>query len=106
MNLYCEAEFKYFLMKYLIRPLTKKMVTDLRNGRFIELSSTGRNICNTDDFKGSLPGLYKRGFVNTQMQTVQGKEILTVYITREGITFLEKFHADDKRPQEQAKLSG
>ena len=82
------------------------MLADLRNGRCIELSPTGRNICYTHDFKGSLPGLYKRGLVNTQMVMVDGKEILSVYITREGITFLENFEADAGTPQEQTKLSG
>ena len=92
-------------MKYLIKPLTKKMLADLRNGRAIELSKTGRNICNTDDFKGSLPGLYKRGFVNTQMAAVDGKEILRVYITMEGISFLNRYEADIKKMEEQVGSS-
>lgn len=73
------------------------MLADLRKGREIELSMTGRNICNTDDFKSSLPGLYKRGFVNTQMVELDGKRIVRVYITMEGISFLNTYEADAKK---------
>jgi len=84
-------------MKYLVKPLTKKMFLQLRRGRAIELSKTGKNICGTDDFKGSMPGLCRRGFVNTQMMIVDGKQILSVYITREGISFLNKYEEDAKK---------
>ena len=84
-------------MKYLIKPLTKKMLNQLQKARAIELSGTERNICIADDFKGSLAGLYRRGFVNTKMMVIQGKEILGVYITREGINFLNKYEEDKKR---------
>jgi hypothetical protein len=84
-------------MKYLIKPLTKKMLDQLRKGRAIELSKTAKNICGTDDFKGSLTGLHRRGFLNTQMVIVDGKEILSVYITPEGISFLNKYEEDAKK---------
>ena len=74
-------------MKYLIKPLTKTMLAQLRRGRAIELSQTERNICFADDFKGSLSGLYRRGFVNTKMVMLDGKEILSVYITQSGSNF-------------------
>jgi hypothetical protein len=83
-------------MKYLIKPLTKKMLAQLRNARAIELSDTGRNICVPDDFKGTLAGLYRRGFVNTKMTLMHGKEMLSVFITREGINFLNKYEEDKK----------
>ena len=50
----------------LLKP-SKTMLTQLRRGRAIELSETERNICVVDDFKGSLAGLYRRGFGNTKM---------------------------------------
>jgi hypothetical protein len=84
-------------MKYLVKPLTKKMLDHLRRGRTIELSETGKNVCSTDDFKGSLPGLYSRRFVNTQMVIVDGKEILSVYITQEGISFLNQYEEDARK---------
>jgi hypothetical protein len=82
-------------MKYLIKPLTKKMLVQLRAARSIELAKTGRNICLPDDYKGSLAGLYRRGFVNTQKKVFNGKEIVSVYITQPGINFLEKYE-DEK----------
>jgi hypothetical protein len=78
-------------MKYLIKPLTKKMLAQLRNARAIELSG---NICVPDDFKGTLAGLYRRGFVNTKMTVIHGKEMLSVFITQEGINFLNKYEED------------
>ncbi len=66
------------------------MLAQLRSGRSIELSKTGRNICCPDDFKGSLEGLYRRGFVNTKKVMLNGKEIIHVYITQAGKTFLDK----------------
>ena len=81
-------------MKYLIRPLTRKMITQMRNGRAIELSETGRNICDIDDYKGTLSGLYQRGFVNTKMVMVDGKEIMAVFITQQGLNFLARYEED------------
>ena len=78
-------------MKYLIKPLTKKMLGQLQNARSIELSKTDRNICVPEDFKGTLAGLYRRGFVNTRKKVLNGKEIVSVYITEAGINFLEKY---------------
>ncbi len=50
-------------MKYLFRPLTHKMIDHLEKGRAIELAATGRNFCTSDDFKGTLQGLYRRGLL-------------------------------------------
>ena len=84
-------------MKYLIKPLTKTMLAQLRIGRAIELSTTERNICDADDFKGSLAGLYRRSFVNTKTVMHGGKEIFSVYITHAGIGFLDKYEEDKIR---------
>jgi hypothetical protein len=77
-------------MIYLLNPFTKTMLAQLRRGRSIELSKTERNICVADDFKGSLAGLYRRGFVNTKMLMLDGKEMLSVYITQAGNFFLDQ----------------
>jgi hypothetical protein len=76
------------VMVYLIRFLTKKMLETLQKGRAIELSKTGRNICVPDDFKGSFDGLYERGLIDTQTVMIDGKEILSVFITASGINLL------------------
>lgn len=85
------------MMKYLIKPLTKKMLADLQKGRSIELSKNGRNVCNIDDFKGSLPGLYRRGLVDIKMVVTDGKEVLSVYVTKSGISFLARYEEDAKK---------
>ena len=72
------------------------MLAQLKKGRAIELSKTERNICLTDDFRGSLAGLYKRGFVDTEMALLDGKEILKVYITQSGLNFLDRYNDDEK----------
>jgi hypothetical protein len=77
-------------MIYLSQPFAKTMLAQLRRGRAIELSKTERNICVADDFKGSLAELYRRGFVNTKMVMLDGKEILSVYITQAGKFFLDQ----------------
>jgi hypothetical protein len=84
-------------MKYLIKPLTKKMLADLQKGRSIELSKNERNICGTDDFKGSLTGLYRRGLVDIEMVMIDDKEIISVYITKSGISFLDRYEEDAKK---------
>ena len=84
-------------MIYLLKPFTKKMLAQLRRGRAIELSNTKRNICVADDFKGSLAELSRRGLVNTKMVMLDGKEILSVYITQAGKYFLDKYQEDSKK---------
>lgn len=72
------------------------MIAQLRSGRAIELSKT-KNICGTNDFKGSLAGLYRRGLVNTKMVMRDGKEIVSVFTTQAGISFLYRYEEDAKR---------
>jgi hypothetical protein len=84
-------------MIYLIKPITKKMLANLQKGRAIELSKAERNICSRHDFKGSLPGLYRRGLVDIKMVMLDGKEIPGVYVTQSGISFLERYEEDAKK---------
>jgi hypothetical protein len=84
-------------MIYLLKPFTKTMLAQLQKGRAIELSRTERNICVADDFKGSLEDLCGRGFVNTRMVMLDGKEILCVYITRAGKSCLDEYQVDEKK---------
>ena len=84
--------------------MTKKMLSDLQKARAIELSDSGRNICVADDFKSTLAGLYTRGLVNTKKATVDGKEVLAVYITCSGISFLNAYEADAKKLQHESNI--
>ena len=88
-------------MKYLFRPLTHKMIDHLEKGRAIELAATGRNFCTSDDFKGTLQGLYRRGFIKTKWAYFDGKELLRVNITEDGVRFLNRHAKDEKKIKEQ-----
>ncbi|MEO8763424.1 MAG: hypothetical protein ABI416_04015 [Ginsengibacter sp.] len=70
------------------------MPAQLRNARSIELSENERNICMPDNCKGSIAGFYRRGFVNTRTISVDGKEMVGIYITGPGITFLNQQEED------------
>lgn len=80
-------------MIYFLEPFTKTMLAQLQRVRDIELSEKERNICIPDDFKRSLAGLFRRGFVNTKTVTREGKEIPSIYITKAGRIFLDKEEA-------------
>lgn len=45
--------------------------------------------CMADEMKSSLAGLYKRGLIETRMETVNNKRILCIYITDIGKKFLQ-----------------
>jgi hypothetical protein len=85
-------------MNYLIKPLTKKMLTQLRVSANIELSKTEKKFCTVDDFQNALPKLYNRGFIDIKMVTVDGKEIVCMYITTLGMDYLNKHQEDPKKP--------
>lgn len=74
-----------------MRPLTENMIRHLRRAREREVADRGNKICTSNDFKGTLSGLYRRGLVNTRKVSVDGKEITAVYITQSGINFLNNF---------------
>ena len=77
------------------------MFMHLQRGRAIELSKTGRNICGIDDYKGSLPGLYKRGLVDIKKVTVKGKDIVSVFITDSGISFLDRYQEEAQKLEQE-----
>lgn len=76
-------------MKNPLRAPTEKMIEKLRKCREINLKNDPLHPCTENDLSGSLAGLYKRGFVNTKMVNLNGKQLLTVYVTESGIRFLE-----------------
>ena len=83
-------------MEYLTKPPTKKMLAHLKKARAIELSQRGRNICRLDDFNGTFPGLYNRGFIDTRKAILDNEEIFSAYITQRGINFLNQYQEDRK----------
>lgn len=70
-----------------LRAPTKRMIEKLKEC-FEKESSNIKIPCLQEDMKSSLAGLYKRGFINTKMERVNGKKVLCVYITDEGKKFL------------------
>lgn len=80
-------------MKNLIRPLTKTMLTKLLYCRTLEL---GGKQCLPEDIKYALAPLYKRGYIGLKKSTVNGKEMMVVFTTPEGIHCLEYFTAKNK----------
>ncbi len=79
-------------MKQVERPLTKRMIEQLRRAREIDASETGRkSFLTIDDFKNSMPGLYMRGLLDTKMITSEGKRPMQIYITEAGKNILRKY---------------
>ncbi len=78
-------------MKYLLKPLTNKMIEQLRAARAIELSEGERNVCVSKDFRHSMQSLYRRGLIDTKTLMVLGRRIMNVYVTDEGKSFLELY---------------
>lgn len=69
------------------KPPTKKMIEKLRDC----LEKNTNNImfpCLPEDMKSSLAGLYKRGLIETKMETVKQKKMLCIYVTESGRNFL------------------
>ncbi len=77
-------------MKY-VRPLTGTMIRQMLLVRSLELSENVDDIGLMHHFRGSLPGLYWRGFINSREVTLKGKEIMSFYLTNSGIDFLNDF---------------
>jgi hypothetical protein len=83
-------------MKKYIRPLTKTMLTKLLHCRQIELEG---QYCLPDDIKYALAPLYKRGYIELKRTKVNGREIMAVFTTPEGVNYLEHSKADQAIPQ-------
>ena len=75
------------------------MFAHLKKGRAIELSKIEKNICGADDYKGSLPGLYQRGLIDIEEVALNGKMEISVFITKSGISFLDRYEEDAKKSE-------
>lgn len=74
------------------RPLTKKMIEKLRHCHDKLSKSNGHIPCTQEDMKGSLAALYKRGLVDTKMQNINGRQILTIIVTDAGVNYLTRLN--------------
>ncbi|MEO8819745.1 MAG: hypothetical protein ABI267_10235 [Ginsengibacter sp.] len=84
-------------MEEKMRPLTKKMIKHLQLARAKELSEKEAKVITPGHFKGTLSGLYKRGIVKTRKIVLEGKPIESVYITFEGVRYLDWHDAKQAR---------
>jgi hypothetical protein len=63
------------------RPPTERMIKKLKQ-------CLKKEKCFAEEMKSSLPGLYKRGLVETKMEIVNDKKLLCIYVTESGKKFL------------------
>ena len=84
-------------MKYMIRPLTKRMIIKLQECRQMELDAKTGQLCPPEHFNSSLPGLYTRGLINVKKYFVGGKELVGVYLTQDGIKCLTHIETLQKK---------
>ena len=84
-------------MRKYIRPLTKTMLSKLLHCRQIELEG---QYCLPDDIKYALAPLYKRGYIELKRTIVNGREIMAVFTTPEGISYLEHYNSNESISQD------
>lgn len=74
-------------MKLSKRAPTKRMIAKLRECH--DKEQHGEKLpCLPEEMKSSLAGLYKRGFIDTRMEMVNGKKLLCIFVTDAGRKFL------------------
>lgn len=83
-------------MKYMIRPLTKRMIAKLRECRQMELSGDSGKLCPPEHFNASLSGLYARGLINVKKYSINGKELIGVYLTQNAVNLLANIEASER----------
>lgn len=74
-------------MKVSTRPPTERMIKILKDCLEKEEKNNGQP-CLAEEMKSSLPGLYKRGLIETRMEIVNEKKLLCIYVTDRGKKFL------------------
>jgi hypothetical protein len=77
------------------RPPTKRMIEKLKECMEKE-SSNIQMPCLPEEMKSSLAGLYKRGFIHTKMEKVNGKKVLCIYVTDTGKNFVSTYKKRQK----------
>lgn len=84
------------------RPPTKRMIEKLRECLEKESLNNGKLPCLPEEMKSSLAGLYKRGFIGTKMERLNNKNVLCIYVTDMGKTFLSSY--DEKLNKRSKKI--
>ena len=79
-------------MKYSKRPPTEAMIRKLKN--CLEREEMENKPFLAEEMKSSMPGLYKRGLIDTRMQMVGNKRLLCIYVSHEGKEFLNQLEKD------------
>jgi len=79
-------------MNKYIRPLTKTMLSKLLYCRQLELKGEP---CLPEDIKYALAPLYKRGYIGLKKAIINGKELMAVFTTPEGVHCLEYFNTQN-----------
>ena len=75
-----------------IRPLTHIMISKL--AACWKNQKENNSPCPPRHFSTSLPGLYKRKFVDVKETVVNGKEVMCVYVTPLGVAYLQSLNLD------------
>lgn len=75
-------------MQLLTRVPTKRMILKLKECHEKESDSSFKIPCLPEEMKSSLAGLYKRGLIETRMETVDNKKQLCIYVSEAGKKFL------------------
>jgi hypothetical protein len=65
------------------------MIIKLQECREMELKAKAGQLCPPEHFSSSLSGLYMRGLINLKKYSVNGKELMGVYLTQYGIKCLD-----------------
>ena len=73
-------------MKFSMRPPTLQMIEKLKECYEKEMISKSPSLA--EEMKSSLPGLYKRGLIDTRLETIKNKKLLCIYVTDLGKRFL------------------
>jgi hypothetical protein len=66
------------------------MIEKLKDCLNKQTSNDGTVPCLPEEMRSSLPGLYKRGFIVTRMETFNKKKQLCIYVTEAGKIFLAR----------------
>ena len=70
------------------------MIRKLKN--CLEREMEGGKPFLAEEMKSSMPGLYKRGLIDTKMQLVGRKRLLCIYVSQEGKEFLDQLEEEEE----------
>ena len=80
-------------MKY-FRPLSDSMIQKLKLCREAELHADSKRPVTMEDMSYAVAPLFKRGLIEIRKRVVDNKQLHCIYVTREGLEYLEKLSGD------------